>query len=399
MLQPFAQLPEPSPEALAHSAEVRRLIARRIRESDGWIPFSEFMDLALYAPGLGYYSAGARKFGGEGGDFVTAPEISELFSQVVATQIGELLAGLGPEASILELGPGTGRFARETLRTLAAAGRAPAEYLLLEVSADLRERQQQMLTEYVAEAGSHSRTRVRCISELPKDFTGVIFGNEVVDALPCERFVMHEGRAQRVGVILQSQPDGSEAFGWGARDADGEREGDAEFNSALNSHVGAARLALLEDGYCSELRPQVGAWVESLGACFAARGGTVLLFDYGMLADHYYHPQRATGTLRCHYRHRAHEDPFSYPGLTDITAWVDFSALGEAAEASGFEVTHFATQAEFLTRGGIERFYAAASEGTVASNAAASQALQTLLLPGQMGESVKAIQLTQRTRS
>jgi SAM-dependent MidA family methyltransferase len=340
------------------------------------------MRLVLYAPGLGYYSAGAAKFGADG-DFVTAPELSPLFAAACAAPIDAALEALGGGA-ILEFGPGSGRFAAGLLQALDGRGRAPSEYLLLEVSADLRERQRARL----AAAGAGPHARCRWLERLPQRFDGVVFANEVLDAMPCERFVLRGGEAWRLGVCWQD-----DAPAWAERRADGSRPGDAGFAAAVARALAGLEGALPE-GYRGEVHVELPGWVAAVAEMLGR--GIVMLIDYGLPRRHYYHPQRTDGTLRCHHRHRAHGDPFSHPGLTDLTAWVDFTAVAEAADAAGLRVDAFTTQAAFLLGSGVEACYAQAlaDADSEAARARLAHGLRQLLLPGEMGESVKVMVLS-----
>ncbi len=395
-------LPAPDEAAAAQVEAVAAAIRARLEAGGGWIDFAQYMSLALYAPGLGYYSAGAAKFGRDG-DFVTAPEISDLFAEVLAGQFGSLLeacggsgvggrsgegeAGEAMARGILEFGPGTGRFAGTVLRELAARGTLPESYLLLEVGADLRERQPGPVRAIAGAAAG----RAHWLTALPARFEGVVFGNEVLDALPCERFTLRDGVLHRLGVGLGV--DGR--FGWRERLPDGTRDGDDEFVAILDARLPAALRETLPDGYTGEFQPAIGPWIAAIGALLTR--GAVLLADYGLPRRHYYHPQRASGTLRCHYRHRAHDDPFVYPGLTDLSAWVDFTAVAEAADEAGLEVAGFATQAAVLLGGGVEARLAAALEAAGPggmTRATLARGARQLLLPGEMGESVKMMLLT-----
>ncbi len=328
------------------------------------------MDAALYAPGLGYYSAGARKLGGDG-DFVTAPEISALFGGCVARTCAEVLGAVGGE--ILEIGAGTGRLACDLLLRLESLGALPARYRILEVSADLKDRQRQAL----GARAPHLLGRVSWLDEPPSSpFRGVIVGNEVLDALPVTRFRRHAGGYEELGVVVV---DG--AFAWGARPAD---PGLAAECARRESAAGG-----WPDGYASELCRRLPAWTAAVTRALEA--GAVLWFDYGLPRAQYYLPERDDGTLICHFRHRAHADPFSYPGLNDITAWVDFSALAEAGSHAGFEVAGFATQAFYLAGAGIESEMRAAGEAGPAAAARAAHEARRLMLPGEMGERFKAM--------
>lgn len=364
-------MPALSPEEAAHSRSVTTLIHERVRAAGGWMPFEQFMDLALYAPGLGYYSAGSVKLGPDG-DFVTAPEVSDLFSRCVARQCAQVL---GEAGEILELGAGTGRMAAVILETLAALGKLPARYAILEVSADLAQRQRQRL----GKLPRGIRERVVWLDRLPqRPLDGVILANEVLDALPCRRFTLEAGALRELGVAL-----------------DGERlvERAAEPDPALARACAELLRELpapLPDGYSSELCLRVAPWVAGVADCL--RRGLMLLFDYGLPRAHYYHPQRAAGTLRCHFRQRVHDDPYCNIGVQDITAWVDFTRVAEPAVACGLDVTGFCTQAAFLLATGVEQLVAEATE-TQEHARRAGQA-RRLLLPGEMGEAFKVMALT-----
>jgi SAM-dependent MidA family methyltransferase len=380
--------PALSPEEEAHSRALGALIEERIAAAGGWIPFEQFMELALYAAGLGYYSAGSVKLG-PGGDFVTAPEISDLFSRCVARQCAQVLGGGG---EILELGAGTGRMAAVILQSLAADGMLPARYAILEVSADLAQRQRERLGKLPREI----RERVVWLERLPQQpIHGVILANEVLDALPCRRFVVRDGAARELGVAweLVHPRDAPTVTGHPAAPPRSLVERDAAPDPALASACEALLAELpapLPDGYASEICLRVAPWIAGIAHCLAR--GVMLLFDYGLPRAHYYHPQRTAGTLRCHFKQRVHDDPYINVGVQDITAWVDFTRVAEAAVASGLEVSGFSTQAAFLLATGIESFLAEAVE-PVAHARLAGEA-RRLLLPGEMGEAFKVMALT-----
>lgn len=371
-------MPLLSAEEEAHSSAVTALIRERIRAAGGWIPFEQFMELALYAPGLGYYSAGSVKLG-PGGDFVTAPEISDLFSRCVTRQCAQVLAGGG---EILELGAGTGRMAAVILESLAALGKLPERYAILEVSADLAQRQRARL----AKLPRAVRQRVVWLERLPeRPIQGVILANEVLDALPCRRFTLRDGAVRELGV--QEAPPGSAAAAFIEREA------------APDQELAGACAALLAElpsplpaGYGSEMCLRVGPWITGVGACLER--GLMLMFDYGLPRAHYYHPQRTAGTLRCHFRQLAHDDPYINIGVQDITAWVDFTRVAEAAVASGLDVAGFCTQAGFLLATGVEQLVAESTD-TVEQARLAGEA-RRLLLPGEMGEAFKVMALTRQ---
>jgi SAM-dependent MidA family methyltransferase len=363
-------MPTLSREEEAHSRAVTALIHERIRAAGGWIRFEEFMELALYAPGLGYYSAGSVKLGPDG-DFVTAPEVSDLFSRCVARQCAQALGG---EGEILELGAGTGRMAAVILESLAAAGKLPERYAILEVSADLAQRQRERLGALPREL----RERVVWLDRLPeRPIEGVILANEVLDALPCRRFTLRDGAVRELGVA------------GGAALAERETGADEGLTGAYAALIGDLPAALPE-GYTSEICLRVAPWIAGVADCLER--GLMLLFDYGLPRAHYYHPQRTAGTLRCHFKQRVHDDPYINIGVQDITAWVDFTRVAEAAVASGLDVSGFCTQAAFLLATGVEQFVAEAA-GTVEHARLAGEA-RRLLLPGEMGEAFKVMALT-----
>ena len=349
------------------------VIREQLAQGGGWLSFERFMELALYAPGLGYYSAGAAKLGA-GGDFVTAPEVSDLFSRCVARQCAQVLGITGGD--ILELGAGTARMAGVILEELAAAGRLPERYAILEVSADLTQRQRA----HVAQLPQVLRERVVWLTQLPSSpFTGVMLANEVADALPCRRFIRSGSGVQELGPALDAS--GKLADAAAAPDA-------ALVNECLRL------FAELEvpppQGYVSEVCLRADAWIASLADVLGR--GALLLLDYGLPRRHYYHPQRHTGTLRCHFRQHVHDDPYINVGLQDITAWVDFTRLAEAGLTAGLEVAGFATQAAFLLASGIE---AMAGEATGdAERVRLAGEARRLMLPEEMGEAFKALALT-----
>jgi SAM-dependent MidA family methyltransferase len=363
-----------SPDEVRHADRVRSFIAGEIAKAGGWISFECFMDLALYAPGLGYYSAGARKLGG-GGDFTTAPEISCLFGACIAQQCAEIFGEIA-SGSILEVGAGTGRLAVDTLTRLETLGRLPERYFILEVSADLRERQHNLVRECIP----HLLSRLKWLDAPPDDpFDGVILANEVLDALPVARFRWSATACEELGVAVS---DG--LFGWSARPAGPAMR---ETCSLLAAAAGG-----WEGGYVSEYCPRLAAWTRTVVQ--SLRKGAVLWFDYGLPRPQYYLPERQEGTLICHFRQRAHDNPFIHPGLQDISAWVDFTALAEASSAARCELAGFTTQAYFLAGLGIDReMRVLAGENDGRFVRLANQAKQ-LMLPGAMGETFKAMAWT-----
>jgi SAM-dependent MidA family methyltransferase len=370
-------LPPPQPDEARHGALVLQAVRDAIATHGGWLSFDDYLRIALYAPGLGYYSAGSVKFGGSG-DFVTAPELSGLFGRCVARQCAQILQGGdgdGDGGDVLELGAGTGALAASVLVTLAELECLPRHYSILEISADLRARQQQRLG-ILPEA---LRSRVRWLDALPAvPVAGVLLANEVADALPFKRFVITAGAPLERGVALSPEGNLIEA----------DRPADAVLRAQI-AQLARALIAPLPPGYRSELCPMLQPWIAALGAALGR--GALLIIDYGLGRREYYHPQRSDGTLRCHFRHRAHEDPLLYPGLQDISAWVDFTRVAEAAADAALEVAGYCTQAAFLLASGIESDLTAS--GAAGHARLASQARQ-LLLPGEMGETFKVMALT-----
>jgi SAM-dependent MidA family methyltransferase len=385
-------LPPLSPEERHHSRLLAGLIRARLAAAGGWLSFERFMELALYAPGLGYYSAGSVKIG-VGGDFVTAPEVSDLFNRCVARQCAEILTGTGGE--ILELGAGTGRMAATVLTALAAQGVLPERYAILEVSADLAARQRARL----AQLPPQLRERVVWLERLPQSpLRGVMLANEVADALPCRRFTWRDGVVRELGVALAETraSAGSRAAG-GAPDAGGEEISFREQSAAAEAPLARAcegLLASLEGelppGYVSELCLRVEPWIASLSECLER--GVLLLCDYGLPRRHYYHRERSSGTLRCHFKQRAHADPHINVGVQDITAWVDFTRVAEAASAANLTVSGFSTQAAFLLAAGLEGLVAEADDGGPRARLAGEA--RRLVMPEEMGEAFKFMALT-----
>lgn len=361
-------LPAPSAAEQAHGAALTERIRTDIDTHGGAIDFSRFMELALYAPGLGYYSAGQQKFGA-GGDFVTAPELGPLFARCLARPCAQVLTALAG-ADILEAGAGSGALAADLLHELETLDNLPRNYFILELSAELRARQTQTLKL----KAPHLFDRVRWLETLPaKGFRGVVFGNELLDAMPVERFRVTAAGLQQLQVGWQG-----DRFVWCERSAD----------AALLRRIGVLRLPA---HYTSEINFLAEAWVGSVADRLTE--GMVLLVDYGFPRVEFYHPQRAGGTLMCHYRHRAHADPLIYVGLQDITAHVDFTAIAEAGCAAGLELLGYTSQAAFLLDCELEKIMAASDPDDVRTHLALTQQIKKLTLPQEMGELVKVIAL------
>ena len=367
-----ADLPALTAEEAGHSARLEHRIREEIGRASGWISFARYMQLALYEPGLGYYSAGARKLGAAG-DFVTAPEVAPVFSRCLAVQCEEVLRGLGG-GDVLELGAGSGVMAADLLQELQRRGTLPRRYLILDVSADLRERQRATLEAAVPGL----MDRIEWLDRWPDGFTGVVVANEVLDAMPVERFVVRGGAVHALGVTWQLG-----RLQWSESPAGGPL---AEAVRAIERDTGG-----WPEGYASEVNLGLGGWFAALAASLAR--GVLLFVDYGLPRRELYAPERRDGTLLCHFRHRFHDDPFVHPGLQDITAWVDFTAVAEAAAAAGLEVAGYTTQSHFLIGSGLGGFLANVAELDVVSRVNLSRQAMVLTLPGEMGERFKAIAL------
>lgn len=363
-------LPEPSTDALAHSQRLHLTIIREIEEAGGWIPFSRFMEQVLYAPGLGYYTAGARKFGAAG-DFITSPEMTALFGRALARQVAEVMAA--SQSVVLEVGAGSGRLAADLLLELEALGSLPSHYWILDLSADLRARQR----ETIAAAAPHLLARVEWLDCLPEHFSGVVVANELLDAMPADIVVWRENGIFSRGVAV----DGEGRFTWNERPASG---------ALLAAAEALSEECMIPPGFESEISLAVRAWAAEWG--HRLDRGALLLLDYGFPRREFYHLQRGRGTLMCHYRHHAHPDPFYLPGLQDVTVHVDFTSVIEAAHPAGLDLLGYTNQAQFLINCGILDLLAAVPNDTT-DYIRASAAVGKLLMPHEMGELFKVIAL------
>jgi SAM-dependent MidA family methyltransferase len=367
-------LPAPSADELVLSAELASLIHQDIAAAGGSIPFSEFMERCLYTPGLGYYSAGCRKFGA-GGDFVTAPEISPLFGRCLARSCGAVLQSLGG-GDILEFGAGSGQLAVDLLGELASMDCLPDRYLVLERSAELRARQQEAIGRYLPQL----LDRVSWLDALPAaGFRGVMLANEVLDAMAVERF-QWDGEA---AALFHVRSEG-EGFAWQLQAGETSDVTAGIEDSISGSNPGA--------GYVSEFNTSLQPWLQTVAECLGQ--GLIVLIDYGYPQHELFHPQRSSGTLMCHYRQHAHADPLLWPGLQDITAHVNFTAIAAAAVAADLEVAGYTTQAYFLLDCGLEEFLLQSGPTDTMDYMQAAQQAKTLVLPGEMGERFKCIGLT-----
>ena len=375
----MSTLPKPAPEAEKHSEQLVLKIQDEIQSAGGWLDFARFMQLALYATGLGYYSAGSQKFGDikkGGGDFVTAPQISPLFAQTLANQMIQVLQLT--QGSLLELGAGTGKLAADCLLTLAKLNGLPERYFILEVSDHLRQVQLETLSQTLPQ---DVLQRVEWLNELPQQFAGIVIGNEVLDAIPVNIVHKHANGIEVCGIAVVNHK-----LVWQ--------------NRPINQHGTPSEKSLFEavtnlnlpEGYTTEICPAASGLMTSLANML--KNGAILMIDYGFSAREYYHPQRNQGTLMCHYQHYAHTDPLIYVGLQDITAHVDFTSIAHAAVKGGLSLSGFCSQAQFLMNCGILTLLSEVSPTDMARYAPLAAAAQKLLSPAEMGDLFKVIAFT-----
>lgn len=363
-----ANLPAASKIELEHESKLNSLIIDAIKSANGFISFAEFMKLALYAPGLGYYTAGKYKLG-EAGDFITAPEISPLFGQCLAQQCADVLQAM-QGANLLEAGAGSGKLAADILSRLEQLDCLPGHYFILEVSADLRQLQQQTLSNTLP----HLIDRIHWLNELPETFSGVIIGNEVLDAMPVERFMLSDAGVQQMGVGYQDSK-----FVW-------------QHKKAGNSLTDRVSMLGLSPPYISEINLNAEAWIASIAD--RLKKGLVLLIDYGFPEHEFYLPDRREGTLMCHYKHHAHDNPLVLTGLQDITAHVDFTAIAQVAVDNGLDVSGYTSQAAFLVGCGIEQLAGNLEYMDEKTRLPIARQISKLTQPSEMGELFKVIALS-----
>ena len=371
MLRPSPQMPVPEPDAQDASRALLAGIAARIKAAGGWISFADYMQHALYAPGLGYYAGGSAKFG-PAGDFVTAPSLGPLFAQTLARQVAEILSVSAPH--VLEFGAGGGELAGDLLAELARIGCKVERYAILETSPELVERQRAE----IAKRAPGSAPNVTWLTQLPEDFRGVMIANEVLDAMPVHLVDWREDGIYERGVSVKTWNGASKnpRLAWAERPAQGE---------VLNTAHALAPQA----PYTSEIALAARGWIRSVAG--SLKLGALLIIDYGFPAREFYHPQRSSGTLMCHYRHFAHDDPFLHPGLQDITAHVDFSALAACGADSGLELLGYTSQSNFLVNCGITDVLARTDAADTRRYAPLAACAQTLLSPAEMGELFKVL--------
>ncbi|MDD2872639.1 MAG: SAM-dependent methyltransferase [Azoarcus sp.] len=368
----MSSLPQPAAEALDQSNRLTALLQSEIRSAGGWLPFSRYMELALYAPGLGYYSGGARKFG-PGGDFITAPELTPLFGQALASQVEQVMRCSAMQ--VIEVGAGTGLLAADLLLDLERREALPASYGILELSAELRERQFDTLAQRVP----HLAGRVVWLDALPEQFAGVVVANEVLDVMPVHLVVSRADGVFERGVVLTESEDGV-VFRWGDSPAEG---------AVLDAARALDLPAPAEGEYLTEINLAGQAWMASWAD--RLQQGAMLLIDYGYPCAEYYLPSRSNGTLLCYYRHHAHADPFLWPGLNDITEFVNFTAMAEAAYDAGLDVLGYTSQAQFLFNCGVLECLARRGPEGSADYVRAARAAQRLTTPQEMGELFKVL--------
>ncbi|MBK7422806.1 MAG: SAM-dependent methyltransferase [Propionivibrio sp.] len=373
------KLPKPDPDALAYSAALKRRIGDEIVTSGGWIGFDRFMELALYAPGMGYYSGG-RKFGAAG-DLVTAPEISSAFSRTLAAQAAQIMALSAPH--MIEVGAGSGRLAADLLLELEGRAALPERYGILDLSGELRERQRAT----IGQRAPHLLERVVWLDRLPERFDGLVLANELLDAMPVHLVRWgNEGdeieELENPEIFERGVGWENDEFVWSDRPAAGR-----VLERAQSLSIEYPRAP----GYLSEISlastDWTAAWASILGK------GALLLIDYGFPRHEYYHWQRDAGTLMCHYRHHAHGEPFFLPGLQDITAHVDFTAIVESGFAAGLDLLGYTTQAAFLLNCGLTEILARTPAEDYLNYLPQAQAAQKLISPAEMGELFKVIAL------
>lgn len=370
-------LPKPSAESQYYSQQLSDLVQKKIADVGGWLSFSDFMHMALYTPSFGYYSGGLTKFGSSennGGDFVTAPQITPLFGQSLARQVGQIITAIPSDldpADVLELGAGTGKLAADLLLALEGLGQLPSQYCILEVSGHLRAVQRETLQEKLPLALFE---KVMWVDTLPNDFVGLVLGNEVLDAIPVHLLVKKGDVLHERGISY---------------------DGGFKWQDNVVQDITLARLVdvnQLPNGYLTEVCPAANGLIQSLGAVLKV--GAVLMVDYGFSASEYYHQQRNEGTLMCHYQHYAHSDPLINIGLQDITAHVNFTAIAEAGLDGGLDFYGYCSQAQFLMNCGLLDLLAKESPDNIARYTPVAAAVQKLISPAEMGDLFKVIALT-----
>lgn len=367
------KLPLPDKIALQHSEQLLTLIKQQIGAAGGRISFADYMNLCLYSPGLGYYSAGSHKIG-SGGDFTTAPEISSLFSRTLAHHVKDVLQQV-PQADILEFGAGSGKMAVDILLELECIDSLPSHYFIIEASADLRDRQQKQIESSLP----HLKNVVQWLDHIPDVFSGVVLANEVCDAMPVHRLHFSNGKIHEQYIELDSIGN----LQWC----------DVELSESELLSRAQTILTTIDDlDYTTEVNLLAEAWLKSIAKSLTQ--GAVFIIDYGHPKASYYHPDRSNGTLMCYYHHQGHDDPLLFPGLQDITAHVDFTALAETALIHNLDVAGFQSQADFLITGGITELSSSTPDSKPLQLIQQAAEIKQLVLPSEMGESFKVLTLT-----
>jgi len=366
-------LPTPDDASLNHSSIVLEELTKKINTNEGWINFADFMQFILYEPGLGYYSSGTRKLGA-GGDFTTAPEISNFFGACLANCMIKILHGC-PKQMILEIGAGSGQLAFDILTRLDNRGFVLDQYYILELSADLKERQQRLLSKLP----NNLLKKVIWLDALPENFiTGVILGNEVLDAMPCRRFRIHDEDVYEIGISCNDQ-----------RLIEQDKLADEGIKNLVHK-IEKELNRKFANGFISEIRPDYKYWFNALSSSLVF--GAILFIDYGCSRGEYYSADRSTGTLVCHYKNTAHYDPLFLPGLQDLSAWVDFSLVADVGLEHGFEINSYTSHRDFLMAAGILELVDQISDQN--QRFKINHAVKQLLLPSEMGDTFKFMLLS-----
>jgi len=367
------ELPTPDDASLNHSSVVLDELAKNINKNKGWINFADFMQFILYKPGLGYYSSGTTKLGA-GGDFTTAPEISDLFGACLADYMIKIVHSY-PKLMILEIGAGSGQLAFDILTRLDKQGFVTDQYYILEISADLKEKQQRLLEKLP----KNLLKKVTWLDALPENFiTGVIISNEVLDAMPCRRFSIQNENIYEIGISCNKQRLIEQEKLAGEDIKDSVHKIERELNRKF------------ANGFVSEIRPDYKNWFAALSSSLAS--GVIMFIDYGCSRKEYYSTDRSTGTLVCHYQNIAHYDPLFLPGLQDLSAWVDFSLVANVGLENGFKVETYTSHRDFLLSAGILELVDKISDQN--KRFEINQAVKQLLLPSQMGDTFKFMLLS-----
>jgi len=366
-------LPEPTDAEKRHSQQLVELIKQHIEKAGGWLSFDQYMQLALYAPGYGYYSAGLQKFG-EQGDFITAPEVGSLFARTLARPVSKLLAEISG-ANVIEFGAGSGKLAADLLQELQSLKQLPEKYLIIELSAELQQRQRETLQQQVPDL-MHCVEWLNCLPEIPVN--AIVLANEVLDAMPVKRFKIEDNKLSELGVEIDT-----DELKLSYRDA------------AVNLNQYVAELHINHqdsDEYCSEVNLNIKPWIKSISECI--NQGAVYLIDYGYSRSEYYSAERNMGTFIGYYHHRSMDAPLWYPGLQDLTAFIDFTAVAEAAVENAFDVDGFTSQGNFLINCGLADIVEEISCENKIQHLKTVQQMKTLSLPGEMGERFKVLGLS-----